>query len=421
MDAQGAAAGGQGVGDGWRIVFLGTGASSPFKYRTVSSILLTLPSGGGDVILDAGDGSYGALVRKWGIEETTERLKELRMLWVSHKHADHISGVARILLERRKALGGKGRNRAQRAQCSVCGAKFGGKTSLDMHVRACHPRQRHEGDVDREGGGGGHGGEGSLLIVGPMWLEAWLATLAGLEPGLDYDFVDAQSLTGEGGGEDGGARERVRAAVGGDVSCVLVQHSFPSYGLVIKHSSGFRYGIQHLLSQETMQSRLTDDSSADDRRSIRSKAHTYNHKHTHKYLCKHASMHSPIVDHTKRYTVWEKDKCKRPSHTCAHEPLCPSCVYSGDTRPCDALVEAGKGSTVLLHEATHADDMGDKAKSDRHCTVEEAVDVASRMQCKHTVLTHFSSRFEKLVPDLGKYGAKVGSPLVHTNIPLLSV
>lgn len=148
--------------------------------------------------------------------------------------------------------------------------------------------------------------------------------------------------------------------------------------------------------------------------------HTITHLHTHIYANMHACTHRLSI--TRNVLPYGKeDKCKRPSHTCAHESLCPSCVYSGDTRPCDALVEAGKGSTVLLHEATHADDMGDKAKSDRHCTVEEAVDVASRMQCKHTVLTHFSSRFEKLVPDLGKYGAKVGSPLVHTNMPLLSV
>jgi len=31
-------------------------------------------------------------------------------------------------------------------------------------------------------------------------------------------------------------------------------------------------------------------------------------------------------------------------------------VYSGDTRPCNNLVDAGQGATVLLHEATFEDD-----------------------------------------------------------------
>lgn len=32
-------------------------------------------------------------------------------------------------------------------------------------------------------------------------------------------------------------------------------------------------------------------------------------------------------------------------------------VYSGDTRPCNALVSAGQGATLLIHEATFPDDM----------------------------------------------------------------
>jgi ribonuclease Z len=30
-------------------------------------------------------------------------------------------------------------------------------------------------------------------------------------------------------------------------------------------------------------------------------------------------------------------------------------VFSGDTRPCEALVRAGKGADLLIHEATHED------------------------------------------------------------------
>ena len=45
----------------------------------------------------------------------------------------------------------------------------------------------------------------------------------------------------------------------------------------------------------------------------------------------------------------------------------------------------------------------------RHSTVVEAIDIATRMRAKHTILTHFSSRFEKLVPDVRAYGARAAN------------
>ena len=36
----------------------------------------------------------------------------------------------------------------------------------------------------------------------------------------------------------------------------------------------------------------------------------------------------------------------------------------------------------------------------------EAIDIATRMRAKHTILTHFSSRFEKRVPDVRAYGTR---------------
>jgi hypothetical protein len=136
----------------WRVTFLGTGASAPFKYRTVSSILVGLNTSGGDagvdgyVMLDAGDGSYGTMVRKYGVKGADDVLCSMKMLFVSHKHADHISGAAKLLLKRREAFAKRGIG-AQRAasapsewSCAVCAARFSYKSSLDMHARACHPR-----------------------------------------------------------------------------------------------------------------------------------------------------------------------------------------------------------------------------------------------------------------------------------------
>ncbi|BGP27122.1 3' tRNA processing endoribonuclease [Rhodotorula toruloides] len=73
-------------------------------------------------------------------------------------------------------------------------------------------------------------------------------------------------------------------------------------------------------------------------------------------------------------------------------------VFSGDTMPCDALVEAGQGASLLVHEATIEDDMPEVAEAKGHSTFGQAIDVATRMRARHLLLTHFSARYPKLPP-----------------------
>lgn len=75
-------------------------------------------------------------------------------------------------------------------------------------------------------------------------------------------------------------------------------------------------------------------------------------------------------------------------------------VFSGDTRPCQALVEAGSDADVLIHEATMGDDLQAEAIAKRHCTISEAIDVGNRMRAKHILLTHFSQRYAKTAPPI---------------------
>lgn len=46
-------------------------------------------------------------------------------------------------------------------------------------------------------------------------------------------------------------------------------------------------------------------------------------------------------------------------------------VYSGDTRPCDAVVDAARNATLLIHEATFEDQLRDEAINKRHSTTGE--------------------------------------------------
>ena len=68
-------------------------------------------------------------------------------------------------------------------------------------------------------------------------------------------------------------------------------------------------------------------------------------------------------------------------------------VYSGDCRPCQALVTAGYNCDLLIHEATFNDACYDHAVTKRHSTTSEALSVAKCMKAKHVILTHFSQRY----------------------------
>lgn len=67
--------------------------------------------------------------------------------------------------------------------------------------------------------------------------------------------------------------------------------------------------------------------------------------------------------------------------------------YSGDCRPTPGLVEDGKDSTVCIHEATFQSSLQEQAKQKMHSTVEEAVQVAIKMNAQRACLTHFSQRY----------------------------
>ncbi|XP_034476302.1 ribonuclease Z, mitochondrial [Drosophila innubila] len=78
-----------------------------------------------------------------------------------------------------------------------------------------------------------------------------------------------------------------------------------------------------------------------------------------------------------------------------HEGAPIKVTYSGDTMPCDDLVELGRNSTVLIHEATMEDDLEEEARIKTHSTISQAIQQGRDMQAKHIILTHFSQRYAK--------------------------
>lgn len=68
-------------------------------------------------------------------------------------------------------------------------------------------------------------------------------------------------------------------------------------------------------------------------------------------------------------------------------------TYSGDTNPCDSLVELGRNSTLLIHEATFENMLLEHAQRKKHSTIAQAIEQSEKMNAKYTILTHFSQRY----------------------------
>ena len=92
------------VGDNLKVTALGTGSAIPSKYRNVSGTLLHLPEGG-FVLMDAGEGTWGQLARRFGTEgeeSVSSVLRGIKLIFNSHIHQDHHAGLATVLRHRAK-------------------------------------------------------------------------------------------------------------------------------------------------------------------------------------------------------------------------------------------------------------------------------------------------------------------------------
>ncbi|XP_029456094.1 zinc phosphodiesterase ELAC protein 2 [Rhinatrema bivittatum] len=91
-------------------------------------------------------------------------------------------------------------------------------------------------------------------------------------------------------------------------------------------------------------------------------------------------------------------------------------VFSGDTMPCDALIQMGKDSTLLIHEATLEDGLEEEAIEKTHSTTSQAIDVGMRMNAKFIMLNHFSQRYAKIPLFREDFNEKVGIAFDHMQI-----
>ncbi|CAN4086808.1 unnamed protein product [Withania somnifera] len=303
------------------IVLLGTGSSQPSKYRNVTSIFINLFSKG-SILLDCGEGTLGQLKRRFGIEGADGAVKGLRCIWISHIHADHHTGLARILALRRELLK----------------------------------------DTPHE----------PLVVVGPRQLKIFLDTYQKLED-LDMQFLDCRHTTEA-------SLKTFESSENKDVNgSVFVQNDqkngsnlFAKGGRMESHwkRPGSPVDASVAFPLLTMLKKILREAGLE------------------------ALISFPVIHCPQAYGVVLK-AADRTNSTGKKIPGW-KIVYSGDTRPCPELVEASRGATVLIHEATFEDGMVEEAIARNHSTTQEAIEVGDSAGAYRIILTHFSQRYPKI-------------------------
>ena len=70
-------------------------------------------------------------------------------------------------------------------------------------------------------------------------------------------------------------------------------------------------------------------------------------------------------------------------------------TYSGDTIPCEEMIEFAKDSTLLIHESTFVKEDYLNAEEHFHSTSVDAANIAKQSNSKELILTHISTRYNE--------------------------
>lgn len=268
------------------IITLGTGSASPSKYRNVSATLLRTGRYG-NLLFDCGENTLGQLRRVFDSAALGEVLRDLRLIWISHLHADHHLGTVSVLMAQKRAF---------------MELEYASKD--DNNWEPAGSRQ-------------------PTVVASDSKMLRFLDEYQSVEPLPHIRRLVCQASH--------------RPILNGEMA------NFLQKKLGIKSLQ--TVGVDH---------------------------------------CVGAQAISVTFENDFKFS------------------------YSGDCRPSVPFATMGKGSDVLVHEATFDDDMEEDALAKKHCTTKEALGIAVKMEAKNVILTHFSQRYQKL-PTMGNVKAPLSS------------
>ncbi|WWC73000.1 uncharacterized protein I206_106964 [Kwoniella pini CBS 10737] len=384
------------IGEDIVVTTLGTGSAIPSKYRNVSSTYLEIPDLGG-ILLDAGEGTLGQIKRRFGKEGTLKLFMGLKMIFVSHMHADHHLGLNSVLEERFRigvasplyiigpsniALNLQESASWQYAapdQTALRNVRFiniqrlGFKIETDFRrSRSTSPSEEPDDEPVKEALD-----EEALKqrielkgrSVDSDILSPWEKSPRNPPPNRQTHPLNASSRS-----PSPSNRRQSRTSSPAPTSDAESE-------------------------KEAIEMDQWEQESIEDRRCGRklwpfthvynfSPAATRDHWWTVRRMLRDlglSSIWAPVVPHRGRAYGLSIE------HSSGWK-----IVYSGDTKPSEELVRAGQNATLLIHEATLEDDKPEVAAVKGHSTFSQAIDVGKRMKAKHILLNHFSQRYPKL-------------------------
>jgi len=387
-------------------LFLGTGSAIPSKYRNVTGQFfhpgyhrrartdfddahdqqahtrMPMPAHPiGGFILDCGEGSIGQLCMRYAsalssssssspssLSIVSNLIADLKCVWISHIHADHHLGLLSILTRYRSTWIQRFKQRHGTSAEALTKLRL--VSSLNWQpdaniegVDSCSSLQVPK-----------------LVVIGPHRLFPWLNEYAACAFDVDEEdmFHTTPSFT-----RDGASILRVDPVNPSIRSMMDWIEFIPCSALQARHHPHTSFFARPHPFTQTLYPSAPTPRSAD-------VFHTVQAKH-----CYDAYG---LVIESKGDAAAASPSLPSSSLSASSLRLNPpyKLVVSGDTQPCQSLIDAGADATLLIHESTFEAEMIEEAAEKRHSTSQQALEVARRMRAERLILTHFSQRYPKI-------------------------
>ncbi|KAI9184122.1 hypothetical protein H9P43_003175 [Blastocladiella emersonii ATCC 22665] len=379
----------------WVVVPLGTGSAIPSKFRNVSSTLVSTPAG--PILMDCGEGTLGQLARLVPVDVSDapatalvefrhptlqHLLDSLKLIFVSHLHADHHLGLTRLLAHTAHPVTIVGPWRLWnflREIDSVHPVGLHRITFVDAEDVLAFP------DVDRKARNNGNNKSD----------RSSRSSSRSRASSTDETATAAAGVSrGRAGSSGGRKRSATNSPVRVDGGAVKVAEIETTDAVTVPGSEG-----EIDLDMDEGGAAVPGEMDVDSPAAAASPTTSAGE------LPPPPASLAPVLAALQLQSLHTVPVIHRSFSyglrlVSSVSPADLSLVFSGDTRPCERLVALGRAGGLspglLIHEATFESDMGAEARKKQHSTTAEAVSVFERMGARALLLTHFSQRYPKL-------------------------